>query len=60
MRLRKSDMELQQRYEVDQGTGASLLSGKAEGTGLVHPQKVMTERGPHQFMQVSEGRVIRQ
>lgn len=53
-------MELQQRYEVDQGTGASLLSGKAEGTGPVHPQKVMTERGPHQFMQVSEGRVIRQ
>lgn len=60
MRLHKPDMQLQQRYEVDQATGASILSGKAEGTGLVPPQEGMTERVPHQFMQVSERRVLRQ
>jgi len=31
--------------EDDEGTGASLLRGKAEGAGLVQPAEEKTERG---------------
>jgi len=33
-------------YEDDEGTGASLLRGKAEGAGLVQPEEEKAERGP--------------
>ena len=33
-------------YEDDEGTGASLLRGKAEGAGLVQPGEEKAERGP--------------
>jgi len=33
-------------YEDDEGTGASLLQGKAEGAGLVQPEGEKAERGP--------------
>jgi len=32
-------------YEDDDGTGASLLPGKAEGAGLVQPEEEKAERG---------------
>jgi len=32
--------------EDDEGTGASLLRGKAEGAGLVQPGEEKAERGP--------------
>jgi len=32
-------------YEDDEGTGASLLRGKAEGAGLVQPEDEKVERG---------------
>jgi len=33
-------------YEYDEGTGASLLRGEAEGAGLVQPGEEKAERGP--------------
>ena len=33
-------------YEDEEGTGASLLGGKAEGAGLVQPGEEEAERGP--------------
>jgi len=33
-------------HKHDEGTGASLLRGKAEGAGLVWPEDEKTERGP--------------
>ena len=30
----------------DEGTGASVLRGKAEGAGLVQPAEEKAERGP--------------
>jgi len=32
-------------YEDDEGTGASVLRGKAEGAGLVQPEEEKAERG---------------
>jgi len=32
-------------YKGDEGTGASLQQGKAEGTGLVYPGEEKAERG---------------
>ena len=34
-------------YEDDEGTGASLLRGEAEGAGLVQPEEEKAERGPN-------------
>jgi len=34
-------------YEDDEGAGASLLRGKAEGAGIVQPGEEKAERGPH-------------
>jgi len=34
-------------YEDDEGTGASLLWGKAEGAALVQPEEEKAERGPN-------------
>jgi len=31
---------------LDEGTGSSLLRGKAEGAGLVQPGEEKAERGP--------------
>jgi len=33
-------------YEDEEGTGASLLRGEAEGAGLVQPGEEKAERGP--------------
>jgi len=33
-------------YEDDEGTGASVLQGNAEGAGLVQPEEEKAERGP--------------
>ena len=33
-------------YEDEEGTGASLLQGEAEGAGLVQPGEEKAERGP--------------
>ena len=33
-------------YKDDEGTGASLLRGEAEGAGLVQPGVEKAERGP--------------
>jgi len=33
-------------YEDEEGTGASLLGGEAEGAGLVQPGEEKAERGP--------------
>jgi len=38
-----------------EGTGASLLRGKAEGAGLVQPEKEKAERAPYKCLQISEG-----
>ena len=35
-----------QGYEDEEGTGASLLRGEAEGAGLVQPGEEKAERGP--------------
>ena len=37
-------------YEDDEGTGASLLQGKAEGAGLVQPGEEKAERGPNKCL----------
>jgi len=45
----KKDEELLERvqcYEDDEGTGASLLRGEAEGAGLVQPEEEKAVRGP--------------
>ena len=42
-------------YEDDEGTGASLLWGKAEGAGLVQPEEEKAARGPIKCLQISEG-----
>jgi len=39
-------------YEDDEGTGASLLWGKAEGAGLVQPEKEKAARGPNKCLQI--------
>jgi len=36
----------QKGYEDDEGTGASLQQGQAEGAGLVQPGEEKAERGP--------------
>ena len=40
--------EVPEGYEEDddEGTGASVLWGKAEGAGLVQPEEEKAERGP--------------
>ena len=44
----KKDEELLERvYEDEEGTGASLLRGEAEGAGLVQPGEEKAERGPN-------------
>jgi len=41
------DQELSVKgYEDEEGTGASLLRGEAEGAGLVQPGEEKAERGP--------------
>ena len=40
---------------IDEGTGVSLLRGKAEGAGLVQPEEEKAERGPNKCLQISEG-----
>ena len=42
-------------YEDEEGTGASLLRGEAEGAGLVQPEEEKAERGPHKCLEISEG-----
>jgi len=47
----KKDEELLERppaegYKDEEGTGASLLRGEAEGAGLVQPGEDKAERGP--------------
>ena len=42
-------------YEDCEGTGASLLWGKAEGAGLCQPEEEKAERGPNKCLQISEG-----
>ena len=37
-------------YEDDEGTGASLLQGKAEGAGLAQPGEEKAERGPYKCL----------
>jgi len=37
-------------YEDEEGTGASLLRGEAEGAGLVQPEEEKAERGPHKCL----------
>ena len=37
-------------YEDDEGTGASLLRGEAEGAGLVQPEEEKAERGPNKYL----------
>ena len=39
-------------YEDDEGTGASLLRGEAEGAG---PEEEKAARGPNIYLQISEG-----
>ena len=43
------------KYKDDEGTGASLLRGEAEGAGLVQPEEEKAERGPYKCLQISEG-----
>jgi len=40
------DAEHRLFYEDEEGTGASLLRGEAEGAGLVQPGEEKAERGP--------------
>jgi len=42
-------------YEDDEGTGASLLRGEVEGTGLVQPEEEKAARGPYKCLQMSAG-----
>ena len=42
-----------ERHEDDSGTGASLLRGKTEGAGLVHPEEEKADGGPYKCLQVS-------
>ena len=37
-------------YEDDEGTGAALLRGEAEGAGLVQPEEEKAARGPNKFL----------
>jgi len=37
-------------YKDDEGTGASLLRGKAEGAELVKPEEEKAERGPYKCL----------
>jgi len=37
-------------YEDDEGTGASLLQGEAEGAGLVQPGEEKAARGPNIYL----------
>jgi len=37
-------------YEDDEGTGASLLRGEAEGAGLVQPGEEKAVRGPNKCL----------
>ena len=37
-------------YEDDEGTGASLLWGQAEGAGLVQPEEEKVARGPNKCL----------
>jgi len=37
-------------YEDDEGTGAALLRGEAEGAGLVQPGEEETERRPYKCL----------
>ena len=37
-------------YEDEEGTGASLLRGKAEGAGLVQPEEEQAARGPYKCL----------
>ena len=37
-------------YEDEEGTGASLLRGEAEGAGLVQPEEEKAERGPNKCL----------
>jgi len=46
---------MKEGYQGDEGTGASLLQGKAEGAGLVQPEEEKAERGPYKCLQISEG-----
>ena len=39
-----------QGHKDDEGTGASLLQGKAEGPGLVQPEKEKAEREPYKCL----------
>ena len=42
-------------YKDDEGTGASLLQGKAEGAGLVQPEEEKAERGPYKCLYLQGG-----
>ena len=42
-------------YEDDEGTGASLVRGEAEGAGLVQPEEEKAVRGPNIYLQISSG-----
>jgi len=37
-------------YKDDEGTGASLLQGKAEGAQFVQPEEEKAERGPYKCL----------
>ena len=37
-------------YKDEEGTGASLLRGEAEGAGLVHTEEEKAERGPYKCL----------
>ena len=41
---------LAEGYEDDEGAGASVLWGKAEGAGLVQPEEEKAERGPYKCL----------
>jgi len=45
-------------YEDDEGIGASVLRGEAEGAGLVQPGEEKAERGPNIYLQISAGWVL--
>ena len=46
---------LAEGYEDDEGTGPSLLQGKAEGSGLVQPEEEKAESVTYQCLQISAG-----
>jgi len=37
-------------YEDDEGTGVSLLGGKAEGAGFVQPEEEKAARGRNKYL----------